>query len=105
MSACAACQSAMWIEYDSSLLFAFYLMTLPLVGLNGHITAQRLCPLQREFKVVAMNPSHGVNALTGFWTHRFPNPVPKGTSVPQWALEDVTVGCYLSFLTRTDGAR
>jgi hypothetical protein len=58
MSACAACQSAIWIEYDSSLLFTFYLMTLPLVGLNGHITAQRLCPLQREFKVVAINPSH-----------------------------------------------
>ena len=58
MSACAACQSAMWIEYDSSLLFTFYLMTLPLVGLNGHITAQRFCLLRREFKAVTKNSSH-----------------------------------------------
>jgi len=24
-------------------------------------------------------------------THRFPNPVPAGTRVPQWALQDITV--------------
>lgn len=59
MSACAACQSAIWIEYDSSLLVTFYLVTLPPpVGLNGHITAQRFCLLQREFKAVAKNSGH-----------------------------------------------
>ena len=28
---------------------------------------------------------------------RFPNPVPAGTRVPQWALLDVTVRCYVMF--------
>ena len=30
-------------------------------------------------------------------TCRFPNPVPSGTRVPQWALIDVTVRCYVFF--------
>ena len=58
MSACGACQSALWIEYDSSCLFTSYLMTLPLVGLNGHATAQRFCLLRRKFKAVAKNFRH-----------------------------------------------
>jgi hypothetical protein len=28
---------------------------------------------------------------------RFPNPIPSGTRVPQWALIDVTVRCYVFF--------
>ena len=28
---------------------------------------------------------------------RFPNPVPSGTRVPQWALIDITVRCYVFF--------
>jgi len=31
--------------------------------------------------------------------------VPAGTTVPQWALDDVTVRFYLSFLTRVHGTR
>jgi hypothetical protein len=30
-------------------------------------------------------------------TVRFPNPIPSGTRVPQWALLDVTVRCYVLF--------
>ena len=30
--------------------------------------------------------------------HSFPNAVPEGTRVPQWALIDVTVRCCLSFM-------
>ena len=28
---------------------------------------------------------------------RFPNPIPSGTRVPQWALIDITVRCYVPF--------
>jgi len=31
--------------------------------------------------------------------HSFPNPIPNGTAVPQWALRDVTVSFYLPSLT------
>lgn len=31
--------------------------------------------------------------------------MPAGTSVPQWALADVTVRFYLSFLIRANGVR
>ena len=58
MSACGACQSAVWIEYDSSCLFTSSLMILPLVGLNGHTTAQGFCLLRREFKAVEKNSRH-----------------------------------------------
>ena len=49
---------------------------------------QKLCLPRREFPVVA--PSHSM-ALTRRSALSFPNPVPAGTRVPQWALIDVTV--------------
>ena len=36
--------------------------------------------------------------MTGILVHSFPNPVPDGTSVPQWALLDVTVRYYPSYI-------
>ena len=33
--------------------------------------------------------------------HSFPNPVPSGTSVPRWALRDITVSCYRIYLFPT----
>ena len=38
-------------------------------------------------------------AFTRYPPHRFPNVVPYGTSVPFWALIDVTVRCHLFPLT------
>ena len=36
--------------------------------------------------------------LTGKSADSFPNPVPDGTGVPQWALLDVTVRYYLLYI-------
>jgi hypothetical protein len=62
-------------------------------GLNIRSTAQSLYPLRREFPVserdfIVLTPRQ--------LAHSFPNPVPAGTRVPQWALLDVTVRCRVN---------
>ena len=59
-------------------------------GLSIRSTAQRLYPLRREFLVSARD---FIVLTLRQLTHSFPNPVPAGTRVPQWALLDVTVRC------------
>ena len=66
------------------------LMYLPLAGQNMCSTAQKFCLLPREFL-----SCRGSITLTPA-RRRFPNPIPSGTRVPQWALLDVTV-CFLAF--------
>jgi hypothetical protein len=70
-------------------LFSTQLMYLSLVGRNGRTSAQRLCLHRSEFPVAADNLSR----LTFSLVRRFPNLVPSGVRVPQWALIDVTVRC------------
>ena len=64
------------------------LIYLSLACLTGSPTptAQRLCLPRREFVVAAEN-------MTLESTRRFPNPVPSGIRVPQWAVINVTVSC------------
>ena len=72
-------------------------MHLSLAGQNGWPTAQRLCLPHRELPMGADNP---LPRLTLELTRRFPNPIPSGIHVPQWALLDVTVR-YKVFLCST----
>jgi len=93
ISACDACQSSNWITYVSSSSFppqspSVYGMRLPLGGLSIRTIVQKFCLPRREFPVAAT--SHSM-ALTRRSALSFPNPVPAGTRVPQWALIDVTV--------------
>jgi hypothetical protein len=66
-----------------------------LAGRNIRLIAQRLCLPRREFhsrqKIYCMALTEGQMAC------RFPNPVPSGTRVPQWALIDITVRCHVFF--------
>ena len=66
-----------------------------LAGRNIRLIAQRLCLPHREFhsrqKIYCIGTDEEQMAC------RFPNPVPSGTRVPQWALIDITVRCYVFF--------
>jgi hypothetical protein len=64
-------------------------MYLPLALVNMYGIARQSYLLRREFLVV----DRGLIALAlaGQFASRFPNPIPSGTRLPQWALLDVTV--------------
>jgi hypothetical protein len=52
MSACGACQDALWIEYAFVVsFFISYFIYLPIVGLHGQPTVRRFRLLGREFPV------------------------------------------------------
>jgi hypothetical protein len=65
-----------------------------IAGRNIHLIAQRLCLPHREFhsrqKIYCIGTDEQMAC-------RFPNPVPSGTRVPQWALIDITVRCHVFF--------
>lgn len=63
------------------------LMYLPLAGQTGRTTARRHYLPLRELPAPKKNLMHSTLTLI----HRFPNPIPAGTSLPQWTLLDVTL--------------
>ena len=73
-------------------------MHLPSGGPIGRTIAQRYYLPRGEFPVAAENLSRHID---GQLAHSFPNPVPAGTSVPAWALLDVTVRCYYVLFSDT----
>jgi hypothetical protein len=64
-------------------------MYLTLAGRSMCPTARRYCLPAREFHVLDENLKRSTLTLV----RRFPNPIPAGTSLQQWALIDVTVRC------------
>ncbi|KAH9026639.1 hypothetical protein EDB84DRAFT_1501386 [Lactarius hengduanensis] len=81
ISACDACQSATWITY-------VYLCVLFTLGLSAIQLVRVLVQLYKN-----TNPSDVSRPLQNicFLWFGFPNAVPSGTVVPQWALLDHTV--------------
>jgi hypothetical protein len=67
-----------------------------LVGRIIRLTAQRLCLPHRESH--SRQKIYCIVSDEGQMTCRFPNPIPSGTRVPQWALIDITVCCYVFLL-------
>ena len=70
---------------------------LPLAGQNLRTTVQLFCLLHREF--LPRLKIHCFEIDTVQMACRFPNAIPSGTRVPQWALLDVTVRCYVFFFS------
>ena len=66
-----------------------------LAGRIIRLIAQRLCLPHREYH--SRQKIYHVGTDEGQMVCRFPNPVPSGTRVPQWALLDITVRCYVFF--------
>jgi hypothetical protein len=66
-----------------------------LVGRTIRLIAQRLCLPHREYH--SRQKIYYVGTDEEQMACRFPNPVPLGTRVPQWALLDITVRCYVFF--------
>jgi len=63
------------------------------MGIQLH---QGFAPFDVSFSVAARAfEGFGIDGVMG---HSFPNAVPSGTRVPQWALRDVTVSCYCTYL-------
>jgi len=61
--------------------------------------------LHRNFSFINVGPQLWQRIKQGNCPHSFPNAVPTGTCVPQWALIDVTVHCSLDFPTCTNGTQ
>ena len=66
-----------------------------LVGRNIRLIAQRLYLPHRESH--SRQKIYRIGTDEGGITCSFPNPIPSGTRVPQWALIDVTVRCNVYF--------
>jgi hypothetical protein len=90
LSACDACQSAIWISCGRLLLRpSVHWLIRDSAGPNIRATAQQPWLPRRESSwAIRWGLGH---ELTDFFTRRFPNAVPSGTRVPHWALMDPTV--------------
>jgi hypothetical protein len=68
------------------------LIYLTLAGSYIRPIAQGSCPSRRELPVAIKNLIAAFDMIIGS-ARRFPNPIPAGTRVPLWAINDVTVRC------------
>jgi hypothetical protein len=93
-SACGACQGGSWITYVAHQPLTYWAYIF-LVGLTISRTA--LPPLFTHCELTVM--TRGSLVLTENHTPSYVGPVPNGTSVPYWALINVTVR-YSSFIFR-----